>query len=179
MVAGLDRYYQIVRCARDEDQRADRQPDFTQLDVEMSFVEREDVLDVTERCFKQVWKEVLGVELPDFERMSFAEAMDRFGTDKPDVRYGMELTDLSEVFRTTEVKVFAGALEGRGALKAITVPGKGDATRTELDSLVEEAKGLGASGLVWVRVETETVQSPLDRFSSEEERAGLRRVTDA
>jgi aspartyl-tRNA synthetase len=173
MVAGLDRYYQIVRCFRDEDLRADRQPDFTQLDVEMSFVDAEDVLDSTERMFKSVWREVLGVELPDFARLTHAEAMERFGSDKPDLRFGLELRDLSSVFDGTEVKVFRSALDSSGAVKAVVVPGRGDLGRKDLDALVDEAKAFGAGGLVWIGVEAEGLRSPLDKFFSGDERGGL------
>ena len=173
MVAGLDRYFQIVRCFRDEDLRADRQPEFTQLDLEMSFVDVEDVLDVTERMFKFVWEYALGVELPDFARLTYAESMERFGVDKPDLRFGMELQDLAGTFASTEVKVFRGVLDAGGAVKCIVVPGKGDAPRKELDGIVEEAKSLGAGGLVWVGVTGEGLKSPLDKFFTDEERAAL------
>jgi aspartyl-tRNA synthetase len=173
MVSGLDRYYQIVRCFRDEDLRADRQPDFTQLDLEMSFVEVEDVLDVTERMFKSVWREVLGVELEDFERLPHRDAMERYGTDKPDLRYGMELVDLSGVFEGTEVKVFRGVLDADGAVKGIVLPGQGEAGRKDLDVLVEEAKSLGAGGLVWIGVSEDGLRSPLDKFFSDVERRGM------
>ena len=173
MVAGLDRYYQIVRCFRDEDLRADRQPDFTQLDVEMSFAEVEDVLDATERMFKQVWREVLDVELPEFVRLPYAEALDRFGSDKPDTRYGMELVDLGPVFEKTEVRVFKSALDEAGAVKAIVLEGEGDLGRKELDALVEDAKSLGAGGLVWIGVTEEGLRSPIDKFFSDEERKSL------
>jgi aspartyl-tRNA synthetase len=179
MVAGLDRYYQIVRCFRDEDQRADRQPEFTQLDLEMSFVDVEDVLDVTERMFKNVWSEVLDVQLPDFTRLTYAEALDRFGSDKPDVRFGLELFDLSSVFDGTEVKVFRSTLDAGGAIKGLCLEGKGDLGRKDLDGLVEAAKGLGAGGLVWVGIGTEDLRSPLDKFFSDEERAGLRAASGA
>lgn len=179
MVAGLDRYYQIVRCFRDEDLRADRQPDFTQLDMEMSFVEVEDVIDVTERMFRQVWKEVLGVDLPPFARLTYQESMERFGVDKPDLRFGMELSDLSEVFTATEVKIFRGVLDDGGAIKAIVVPGRGALGRKELDSLVEEAKALGAGGLLWIAVADDGVRSPLDKFFTEDEREALLKTTEA
>lgn len=179
MVAGLDRYYQIVRCFRDEDLRADRQPDFTQLDMEMSFVEREDVLEVTERMFKSVWKEVLGVELGDFPRLGFHESMDRFGSDKPDLRFSMELVDLAEVFASTEVKVFRSVLDTGGAVKAIVVEGRGGLARKELDALVEETKALGAGGLVWIGVTPDGFKSPLAKFFTDDERAGLLKVTGA
>jgi aspartyl-tRNA synthetase len=179
MVAGLDRYYQIVRCFRDEDLRADRQLDFTQLDLEMSFVDVEDVVDVTERCFRQVWREVLGVEIGRFARLTYAEAMERFGSDKPDIRYGLELTDLAEVFSSTGVKVFRSALDAGGAVKAIVVPEGGSLARKDLDALTEEAKGLGARGLAWAAVTSEGLRSPLDKFFSEDERQGLVKATEA
>jgi aspartyl-tRNA synthetase len=179
MVSGLDRYYQIARCFRDEDLRADRQPDFTQLDLEMSFVEVDDVLDVTERMFKHVWKEVLGVDVNPFPRLTYAESMERFGTDKPDLRYGMELADLSDVFSATEVKVFRSVLEGNGAIKAIVVPDKGALARKELDGIVDEAKALGAGGLVWVAVTEDGLKSPLDKFFTDDERSGLLKVSGA
>ena len=179
MVAGLDRYYQIVRCFRDEDLRADRQPDFTQLDVEMSFAEVEDVLEITERMFKTVWRDVLGVELPHFTRLSYAEALERFGSDKPDTRYEMELVDLADVFARTEVKVFRSVLEGGGAVKALLLEGRGDLGRKDLDALVDEAKGLGAGGLVWMGVTTDGLRSPIDKFLNDYERAALRKATGA
>lgn len=179
MVAGLDRYYQIVKCFRDEDLRADRQPEFTQLDLEMSFVDVEDVLEVTERMFKYVWKEAMGVELGDFARLTYSESLDRFGTDKPDLRFGMELADLSEVFASTEVKVFRSVLDSGGAIKSITVPGQGGLGRKDLDALVEEAKGLGAGGLVWIGVEADGLRSPLDKFFSDDERESLRKGAEA
>ena len=179
MVAGLDRYYQIVRCFRDEDLRADRQPDFTQLDVEMSFVDVDDVLEVTERMFKHVWREVLGVELADFPRISFAESMERFGSDKPDLRYGMELADLGDVFAGTAVKVFRSVLDGGGTVKGVAVPKRGDLTRKEMDGLVEEAKALGAGGLVWAAVTADGLRSPIDKYLSDDERAGVVKATGA
>ena len=173
MVSGLDRYYQIVRCFRDEDLRADRQPDFTQLDLEMSFVDVSDVLDVTERMFRTVWLEALGVDLGPFERMTFAESMERFGTDKPDLRYGMELVDLGEVFADTEVKIFRSVLDDGGAIKAIVLPDGASLARKEFDALVDEAKSLGAGGLVWAAVTEEGLRSPLDKFFTDAERKGL------
>jgi aspartyl-tRNA synthetase len=179
MVAGLDRYYQIVRCFRDEDLRADRQPDFTQLDVEMSFVDVDDVLEVTERMFKHVWREVLGVELADFPRISFAESMERFGSDKPDLRYGMELADLGDVLTGTAVKVFRSVLDGGGTVKGVAVPKRGDLTRKEMDGLVEEAKALAAGGLVWAAVTADGLRSPIDKYLSDDERAGVVKATGA
>ncbi|MGH2778505.1 MAG: aspartate--tRNA ligase [Actinomycetota bacterium] len=179
MVAGLDRYYQIVRCFRDEDLRADRQPDFTQLDLEMSFVEVDDVLESTERMFKAVWREVLGVELGDFVRIPYGESMERFGSDKPDLRYGMELKDLGDTFASTEVKVFRSVLDGGGLVKAIVVEDQGGLARKELDGLVDQAKALGAGGLVWIGVTPDGFKSPLDKFFTEDERAGLLKATGA
>jgi len=180
MVAGLDRYYQIVRCFRDEDLRADRQPEFTQLDLEMSFVDVDDVLDVTERMFKYVWEYALGVELPDFARLTYSESLARFGVDKPDLRFGMELRDLSATFGATEVKVFRSVLDAAGAVKAIVVPDKGTAARKELDGLVDEAKSLGAGGLVWVRVMPDgSIESPIAKFFTDTERTDLVKNTGA
>ncbi|MGH2825750.1 MAG: aspartate--tRNA ligase, partial [Actinomycetota bacterium] len=179
MVAGLDRYYQIVRCFRDEDLRADRQPDFTQLDLEMSFVEVDDVLESTERMFKSVWREVLGVELGEFVRIPYGESMERFGSDKPDLRYGMELKDLGDTFAATEVKVFRSVLDGGGLVKAIVVEGQGGLARKDLDGLVDQAKALGAGGLVWIGVTPDGFKSPLDKFFTEDERAGLLKATGA
>ena len=179
MVSGLDRYYQIVKCFRDEDLRADRQPEFTQLDLEMSFVDVEDVLEVTERMFKYVWKQTMGVDLPDFARLTYEESLARFGTDKPDLRFGLELADLSEVFAETEVKVFRSVLDSEGAIKSITVPGQGGLGRKDLDALVADAKALGAGGLVWIGVEAEGLRSPLDKFFSADERESLRKRAEA
>jgi aspartyl-tRNA synthetase len=180
MVAGLERYYQIVRCFRDEALRADRQPEFTQVDLELSFLDEEDVYQVGEELMATVWREVLGVEptLP-FPRLTYAEAMRRFGSDKPDLRYGMELIDLGEVFATTEVGVFASALSSGGSVLGLKVDGGGDLSRKQLDALGEVAKSRGARGLAWVVVEPDGLRSPLDRFFSDEERVGLRRVTGA
>jgi aspartyl-tRNA synthetase len=179
MVAGLDRYYQIVRCFRDEDLRADRQPDFTQLDLEMSFVEVDDVLDVTERMLKSVWAEVLGVMLPDFPRIPYRESLERFGSDKPDLRFGMELMDLSETFAATEVRVFRSVLDAGGAVKAIVLPEGAALGRKDLDALVDEAKSLGAGGLVWAGVTGEGLKSPVDKFFTDDERSGLVETTRA
>jgi aspartyl-tRNA synthetase len=180
MVSGMERYYQIVRCFRDEALRADRQPEFTQVDLEMSFLDEEDVYQLGEALMATVWREVLGVELTlPFPRLTYAEAMRRFGTDKPDLRYGMELIDLGEVFATTEVGVFASALASRGSVLGLKVEGGGDLSRKQLDALAEVARSRGAKGLTWVVVEADGLRSPLDRFFSEEERAGLRRVSAA
>jgi aspartyl-tRNA synthetase len=180
MVAGFERYYQIVRCFRDEALRADRQPEFTQLDLEMSFLDEEDVYHLGEELMAAVWREVLGAELPrPFPRLTYAEAMRRFGSDKPDLRYGMELVDLGEVFAATEVGVFARVLADRGSVVGLRVQGGADLSRRELDALAETAKARGAKGLAWVVVEAGGLRSPLDKFFSDEERAALRRSTAA
>jgi aspartyl-tRNA synthetase len=173
MVAGFERYYQIVRCFRDEDQRADRQPDFTQLDVEMSFVELEDVLDVNERMIAQVFQRVGGpeIELP-IRRITFDDAMARYGTDRPDLRFGMELVDLGPALEGTEFKVFAGALSSGGVIKGLNA-GKQEMPRSALDGLIERAQELGAKGLVWAFREGEGWRSPTAKFLSEAELAAL------
>jgi aspartyl-tRNA synthetase len=180
MVAGVERYYQLVRCFRDEALRADRQPEFTQLDIELSFLDEEDLFGLTEELMTAVWREVLGVELPaSFPRMPFAEAMRRFGSDKPDLRYGMELVDLGAVFAGTEVGIFARTLEAAGSVLGIVVAGGAELTRKQLDALAGLAKARGARGLAWVAVLQDGLRSPLDKFFSEAERAGLRQATGA
>jgi aspartyl-tRNA synthetase len=180
MVAGQDRYYQIVRCLRDEQPRADRSFEFTQLDVEMSFVGEEDVLAVIEPLYARVVREIHGVEVPTpFPRMSYDEMMARFGSDKPDLRYEMELADLGEVFAGTGFRAFASALEGGGAVKAFAAPGGAELSRKELDDLVQVAKGRGAAGLVWVVVEADGIRSPVEKHLSSEEVDGVRKATGA
>jgi aspartyl-tRNA synthetase len=185
MVGGVERYYQIARCFRDEDLRADRQPEFTQLDVELSFCDEEDVYGLMEELFGQLWRECLGVELAmPFPRMTYAEAMGRFGSDKPDLRYGLELVDLSSVLAGTGVGVFAGALADGGSVVAIAVPSGEPLTRRELDGWVEWAKARGAGGLAWGVVEdggdgVSTLRSPLAKFLSAEEIAGILRACAA
>lgn len=155
MVAGCDRYFQIARCFRDEDQRADRQAEFTQLDIEMSFVDQEDVLDLIERLLIAMVREIaphVKMETP-FPRLSYTEALARYGSDKPDLRYGLELVDVSEVVASTEFKVFRNALEDGGQVKGLRVPGRGDYSRKQLDELVELAKSAGAKGLAWVALQ--------------------------
>ena len=180
MVAGIERYYQIVRCFRDEALRADRQPEFTQLDLEISFLDEEDVYALGEELMAAVWRDVLGVELEaPFVRLTYAEAMGRFGTDKPDLRYGMELLDLGPVFAGTGVGVFAAALEARGSVLGLRVEGGADLTRRQLDALTEQARARGARGLAWVAVEEQGLRSPLDKFFTDAEREGLRQATGA
>ena len=179
MVGGVERYYQIARCFRDEDLRADRQPEFTQLDVELSFGDEEDVYSLMEELFAEMWQDCLDVTLPTpFPRMTYAEAMRRFGSDKPDLRFGLELVDLSDVLAGTGVGVFAGALGDGGSVVAIAVPAGEPLTRRELDGWVEWAKARGAGGLAWGVVEAgedgvTTLRSPLTKFLTAEEIAGI------
>jgi aspartyl-tRNA synthetase len=169
MIAGFERYYQIARCFRDEDLRADRQPDFTQLDIEMSFVGVDDVLKVNERLLAHVFERVGGpaLELP-IERLPYDEAMSRFGTDRPDLRFGMELVDLSKALAGTEFKVFRGAIESGGAVRGLNV-GRREMPRSELDGLISRAQELGAKGLVWAFREGDGWRSPTAKFLSEDE----------
>ncbi|WP_370325124.1 aspartate--tRNA ligase [Euzebya sp.] len=175
MVAGFERYYQIARCFRDEDLRADRQPEFTQLDVEASFISEEDLFALCEEMMVAIWEQVLGVQLETpFPRLDFDEAMRRFGSDKPDMRFGMELVDLGEVLSGTEVGVFSGALSSGGSVVAVCLPGGGSLTRKEFDGWVDFAKRRGAKGLAWGVVEEGGgLRSPLSKFMSEDEIAGI------
>ena len=178
MVAGMDRYFQIVRCYRDEDQRADRQPEFTQLDLEMSFVAEDDVLDVVERCFAHVWKQVLGAVVPTpIRRITHADAILRYGVDKPDLRYGLEIQELSSIFAGTEFKIFRQALDAGGVVRGLRIPkaigGK------EIDALTEAARGDGAKGLAFWHREAEAWRSPITKFFNERELAALEQVTQA
>ncbi len=180
MVAGLDRYVQFVRCFRDEDLRADRQPEFTQLDLEMSFIDEEDVHALIEEMLATVWRESLGVEIPTpFPRLTYAEAMRRYGSDKPDTRYGMELADLTDAFRGTGFKAFAGVIEGGGVVKGFAAPGAAGWSRKDLDQLVVEAQGRGAGGLVWIAFAGDEVKSPVAKFLSPEELSAVREATGA
>jgi aspartyl-tRNA synthetase len=180
MVAGQDRYYQIVRCLRDEQPRADRSFEFTQLDVEMSFVDEEDVFAVIEPLYARIVRETQGVEVPTpFPRMTYDEMMDRYGSDKPDLRYGMELADVGEVFAGTGFRAFASVLESQGLIKAFAAPGGAQLSRKELDELVQVAKSRGAAGVVWIAVEGDGVRSPVEKHLSSEEIEGVRRATGA
>ena len=175
MISGFDRYYQIVKCFRDEDLRADRQPEFTQIDMEMSFVSEDDVISVVEEMIKRVLRETKGIDanIP-FPRMPYSEAMERYGTDCPDTRFGLELKDISSIFRDSQFKVFRGALEKGGAIKALNLKGgAGKLTRKEIDDLTEYAISLGAKGLAWIRVGEDGWNSPIVKFLSDEERAQM------
>jgi len=177
MVAGFDRYYQIARCLRDEDLRADRQYEFMQLDAEMSFVDQDDVLAVISEAVLAATEAVTGERPPPIERITWREAMERFGVDKPDLRFGLELVELTDVFGATEFKAFAGA----AAIKAIRVPGAaGDYGRNQLDKLTDRAKSLGAKGLVWLKVTADaTFDSPVAKFLSADETAAVIARVDA
>ena len=172
MVAGFDRYMQIARCFRDEDLRADRQPEFTQIDLEMSFVDMEDVLEIGEGYMERVFREALGVEIQlPLPRLTYKEAMERYGSDKPDTRYGMEIFDLSETVKNCGFGVFTGAIEAGGSVRGITAEKSVSIlTRKEIDKLTEAAKGIGAKGLAWVRLnEDGTMASSFAKFLTEDE----------
>jgi aspartyl-tRNA synthetase len=174
MVAGVEKYFQIARCFRDEDLRADRQMEFTQVDVEASFVDREDIYALFEGMLKKIWKDVLGTDIPTpFPRLQFADAMNRYGVDKPDVRFGFELQDFSETFRASSFKVFQGTVASGGAVKALNAKGLADLTQGELKALEEIAKSLGAKGLAFIKVEGGEWKSPIVKFLSEAEKAAL------
>jgi aspartyl-tRNA synthetase len=180
MVAGQDRYYQIVRCLRDEQPRADRSFEFTQLDVEMSFVDQEDVFAVIEPLYARVVRETQGVDVPTpFPRMTYDEMVSRFGTDKADLRYAMELVELGEVFAGTGIRVFASVLSDGGLVKGLAAPGGAQLSRKELDDLEQVAKSRGAAGLVWIAVEEGGIRSPVEKHLSAEEIEGVRKATDA
>jgi aspartyl-tRNA synthetase len=180
MVAGQDRYYQIVRCLRDEQPRADRSFEFTQLDVEMSFVDEEDVFAVIEPLYARIVRETQGVEVAmPFPRMTYDEMMDRYGSDKPDLRYGMELASVGEVFTGTGFRAFASVLDSGGLIKAFSAPGGAELSRKELDELVQVARSRGAAGLVWIAVEGERIRSPAEKHLSPGEIEGVRRATGA
>jgi aspartyl-tRNA synthetase len=176
MVAGVERYYQMARCYRDEDLRADRQPEFTQVDLEMSFIDREDMYKLIEGILKRTWKETLGVDIPTpFPRMSYQEAMDRFGIDKPDTRFAMEIQDLTALFKNSAFKVFHGAANTPGSVvRAINAKGLADLTQGELTNLETIAKSQGAKGLAFIKVEGGEWKSPITKFFSEEEKAALK-----
>ncbi len=175
MCSGYDRYMQIARCFRDEDLRADRQPEFTQIDMELSFVDVDDVIDVNERLLAHLFKEILGVEVElPIQRMPWQEAMDRFGSDKPDLRFGMELKDITELVKNCGFGVFTGAIENGGSVRGINAEGMGDMPRKKIDALVDFAKGYGAKGLAWMSInEDGTVKSSFSKFMTEEETAAI------
>jgi len=181
MMSGMDRYYQIVRCFRDEDLRADRQPEFTQIDMELSFIEEEDIYQIIEGMMQRLFKDVLDIELNvPFGRMDYAEAMSRFGTDRPDTRFGLELVDLTETVRECGFNVFQTVVKKGGLVKSINAKGCGDFSRKDLDDLTEYVGQFGAKGLAWVKVKTGGEwQSPITKFFTDEERLAISNALDA
>lgn len=181
MVSGMDRYYQIAKCFRDEDLRANRQPEFTQIDIEMSFVDVEDVIEMNEGLVANLFKEVLDyeIELP-IKRMKYAEAMERFGVDKPDLRFGYELVDVSDLVKDSEFKVFSGAVENGGSVRLINIEGKeAEFTRKDITKLEDFAKTYGAKGLAWMKFTEEGVTSPVGKFFNEEQLEALKERANA
>jgi aspartyl-tRNA synthetase len=175
MVSGFDKYFQIVKCFRDEDLRADRQPEFTQIDMELSFVDEDDVMKVNEGLLHKIFKEVLGIEIPEkFDRLTYKDAMERFGSDKPDTRFGLELKELGDIVANVEFKVFADAIANKGLIKAINAKGIGaKISRKEIDSLGEFVKIYKARGLAWINVTEEGIKSPIAKFLKEEEMSAI------
>ena len=175
MCSGFDRYFQIAKCFRDEDLRADRQPEFTQVDMELSFVDVDDVIEVNERLLKAVFKETIGIDVPNpIPRMTWQEAMDRFGSDKPDTRFGMELVNVSDVVAGCGFSVFTSALENGGSVRGINAEGQGEMPRKKIDALVEFAKGFGAKGLAYIAIQPDgTLKSSFAKFMTEEQMAAL------
>lgn len=181
MVSGLDRYIQIARCFRDEDLRSDRQPEFTQIDLEMSFVDMDDVLAIQEGYLKKLFHDIKGVEIKlPLRRMSYQDAMERFGSDKPDLRFGFELKDISELVKGTEFQVFSNALSSGGSVRGICIDNASDKfSRKDIDKLTENAKHYGAKGLVWIRIEADEIKSSVNKFFSQEELAEIAKAFDA
>lgn len=181
MIAGMDRYYQIVKCFRDEDLRADRQPEFTQIDMELSFVDEEQIIAINEEMISLLFKETLGLEFtPPYPRLTYDESMNRFGTDRPDLRFGMELIDLTEIAADCGFKVFRSVADKGGTVRALNAKGCATFTRKELDVLTEYAVQFGAKGLAWVKMKADGEwQSPIAKFFTDEERAEIAQATDA
>ncbi len=181
MVSGYDRYFQIAKCFRDEDLRANRQPEFTQVDIEMSFVDVEDVLRMNEGLLKRLFKEIKGIDLElPLKRLPYQEAMDRYGIDKPDTRFGYELIDLSQALKDSSFKVFSGAIENGGSVRALNVEGKANEfSRKDIDKLEAFVKTYGAKGLAWMKFNPDGIQSPILKFLSEEEVKNIKEVTKA
>ena len=180
MMSGMDRYFQIVKCFRDEDLRADRQPEFTQIDMEMSFENEDTIIEITEGMIKDVFKQTRGIELePPFKRMQYDEAMARFGTDRPDTRFGFELIDLTETLRGCGFKVFHSIIDKGGSVKAINAKGCANFSRKDLDNLTEYAGRFGAKGMAWIKIKEDQWQSPITKFFSEEEIAAMGETLEA
>lgn len=180
MCSGYDRYFQIARCFRDEDLRADRQPEFTQIDMELSFVDVDDVIEVNERLLQKIFKETIGVEVSlPIQRMTWQEAMDRFGSDKPDIRFGMELVNVTDIVKDCDFVVFKGAVESGGTVRGINAKGQGSMPRKKIDALVEFAKGYGAKGLAYIAIGADgTYKSSFAKFMKEEEMNALVKAMD-
>ncbi len=176
MMSGFEKYYQIARCFRDEDLRADRQPEFTQVDIETSFMNKEEIMNMTERMMVKVLKDAKGIDIPTpFEKMPYHEAMDRFGSDKPDTRFGMELVNVSEVVKDSDFKVFSGAVASGGRVSAINVKGHADTfSRKDIDKLTEDVKVYGAKGLAWLKVKAGEFNGPISKFFSEQDTSQLK-----
>ncbi|MGE5058712.1 MAG: aspartate--tRNA ligase [Betaproteobacteria bacterium] len=180
MVGGLDRYFQIVKCFRDEDLRADRQPEFTQLDMEMSFVQREDVIQVVEGMMVLLFKELKGIELKrPFTKLTYAQAMNRFGSDKPDMRFGLELKDFTEALRNSQARVFASAIKSGGVVKGIRIPKGAELSRKDLDDMTPYVATFGAKGIAWTKLTEEGWQSPIAKFLSDAEQREIERSAGA
>ena len=180
MIAGFDRYFQIVKCFRDEDLRADRQPEFTQVDMELSFVREEDIQKIVEQVMARLFRDILGIELcAPFQRLTYHDAMERFGLDAPDMRFGLELCDITACVRSSAFKVFADTLARGGVVKALNVKGGATMSRRELDELTELARVHGASGLVWVKINPDGWQSPAAKFISDEEKVSIEQAAGA
>ena len=174
MVAGVEKYFQLARCYRDEDLRADRQPEFTQIDIEMSFIEREDIYNLIEGLLQRVWKTALNIDVPvPFKRLTFEEALNRYGIDKPDTRLGMELADFTEEFRASKFKIFSGAVANGGVVKALNAKGLACATQGQIETMTEYAKSFGAKGLAYIKVESGEWKSPIVKFFNDAEKAAL------
>src|SRR3954471_16480124 len=174
MVGGIERYYQLARCFRDEDQRADRQLEFTQIDIEMSFIDREDIYALIEGLLKRIWKTALNIDIPTpFNRMRYEEALNRYGIDKPDTRFGMELVDFTEEFKASTIKVFSGAIASGGVVKALNARGLAGATQSQIETMTEYAKSFGAKGLGYIKVEGGEWKSPIVKFFSQPEKDAL------
>ena len=180
MVSGMDRYYQIARCFRDEDLRADRQPEITQIDMELSFVEVDDVIDVNERLLKRIFKEVMDVDIDiPLRRLTYAEAMDRFGSDKPDTRFGLELKDLSDIVKNSAFQVFSSVVAKGGSVRAINAKGCANTfARREIDALVDFVKIYGAKGMAWISIKEDGMNSPITKFMTEEEINAILKTMD-
>lgn len=180
MVGGIDRYFQIVKCFRDEDLRADRQPEFTQLDMELSFVEREDVMQVVEGMITLLFEELKGIELTrPFRRLTYEEAIHRFGSDKPDMRFGLEIRDFTEAVQGCQFKVFAGAIQKGGVVKGIRIPDGGEMSRKDLDDMTPFVSTFGAKGIAWTKITKEGWQSPIAKFLAASEQKEIERIAEA